>query len=160
MANVSHKLIKIVSFSTEQSQCHDPLQRQALRMITLFCETARSLVAYFSSRKRQRGVRGFGQLLHASIRHRFTVATIQRHASRQCRISKRNGEAKRGFLRCWQRGRIWWPLAFARSVQVRKCGSPKIDCQPVDPCRSPQSNSTPRSLSTRYLSQTRPECIF
>ena len=27
-------------------------------------------------------------------------------ASRQCRISKRNGKAKRGFLRCWQRGRI------------------------------------------------------
>ena len=74
-------------------------------------------------------------------------AAIQRHASRRWRISKRNGEAKRGFLRCWQRGRIRLGRSPSLgSVQVRKCGSPKIDCQPVGPCRSPQSNSTPSIL--------------
>ena len=68
-------------------------------------------------------------------------------ASKRWRISKRSGKAKRGFLRCWQRGRIRLGRSPSRgSVQVQKCGSPKIDCQPVGPCRSSQSNSTPSIL--------------
>ena len=50
-----------------------------------------SSVAYFSNRRRRRGSRGSGQSLHASIRHRSTVAAIQRHASKRWRISKRSG---------------------------------------------------------------------
>ena len=57
-----------------------------------------------------------------NIRRQHTAAAIQPHASKRWRISKRSGKAKRGFLRCWQRGRIWlWLFAFAR-----KCSSTKM----------------------------------
>jgi hypothetical protein len=50
--------------------------------------------AYFSSRRRHKVARGSGQSLHASTRHQFTVAVIQRHASRQWRILKSSGYAR------------------------------------------------------------------
>ena len=74
---------------TTRSQYGSPLTM--LRMITLFCMTAGSLAAYFSNRKHRKDARGSGQSLLASIPHQFTVAAIQRHASKQWPTSKRSG---------------------------------------------------------------------
>ena len=38
---------------------------------------------YFCHRRHRKDARGSGQSLLASIRHQFTVAAIQRHASKQ-----------------------------------------------------------------------------